>query len=134
MCVGMRFTGYHDFHTPYSVMCWEAVFICQVFRCSSLMQTHLENGVQNWHCLGLALQSYKRVLGKQMEQLVLRQFKKSEKSGSLQLLSCSWPRLGSGPDRPDFSLCSLTVCRSEHIALLILAQSDIVHLLLSVYL
>lgn len=46
-------------HGVCSVLCWESVFICQMFRCFSLMQTHLENGIQSWHCWGLALQSHK---------------------------------------------------------------------------
>lgn len=58
------------------------------------------------HCQGLALQVYKRILRKQMEQLVLRQFKKSEESGSWQLLTCWRPRHGSGLGRSDF-LCSV---------------------------
>lgn len=65
--------------------------------------------------------SYKSILAKQMEQLVLRQFKKSEKSGSY------WFAGGhlevALADLIFSALCSLTVCTSEHIALLIMADS-----------
>lgn len=66
--------------------------------------------------------SYKSILGKEMEQLVLRQFKKSEKSGSYWFAG-DWDLEVALADLIFSALCSLTVCTSEHIALLIMADN-----------